>query len=265
VPLLQRARSECGKPTCPACAEPLNSKETTAAVPSPALGKRSAPPNRKRSELKIFCLLTSAVLSLAFCVHLAIGYREFTEALSAVNGVRIGDHRSEVKYRLGMPQSVIDSFGTANSTLGEWVMVYSVNARTSAGRKLPPNTDVEDYDQWVYEIPVYEEAATNDSITIEFSESDRVNSLGLFSGTENSFGWGGSVGGIFNGTPEGKVLQLLGAPSRQTLKDVTKKIEYDDLGLVISLTKGKAYRVQLTGVPQSSPLVFWRYLRQQFL
>jgi hypothetical protein len=42
-------------------------------------------------------------------------------------------------------------------------------------------------------------------------------------------------------------------------------MEYADLGLKVTLTKGKAYRVQIAGLPQGHSNVFWRFLRAYFV
>ena len=87
-----------------------------------------------------------------------------------------------------------------------------------------------------------------------------VESLNLYSDIDKPYGWG-SVAGLYSGDSEEKVLRF-GVPSKQHLQGVTKTIEYADLGLTITLTKEKAYQVTLKGVPQNSPAVFWRYIRQ---
>ena len=61
-----------------------------------------------RSKIKLVCLLLFAVGVIAYGVHLSFQYREFTNQLTVVNGIHIGDARAEVKYRLGFPTSVLD-------------------------------------------------------------------------------------------------------------------------------------------------------------
>ncbi len=240
--------------TCPACAEPLGG--TDSQPPTPPHGqhesKRSTTP--KRSRIKVVCLLILAFGVLAYCVHLAVQYRAFTDQLTAVNGIRIGDSRAEVKYRLGIPQSVLDSPWEEGEYKG-WQRTYTVSAPTNDVNRMPPATKVEDYNEWVYE-----EVSGNVRLTIEFNKAATVESLDLYSDIEKPHGWG-SVAGLYSGDSEEKVLRF-GVPSRQHLDGVTKTIEYDDLGLKITLTKGKAYMVTLKGVPQNSPAVFWRYIRQ---
>jgi uncharacterized membrane protein len=51
-------------------------------------------------------VLASAVV--AYSVNVAKRYNAFTNQLSAVRGVHIGDSREDVKYRLGVPPQVLE-------------------------------------------------------------------------------------------------------------------------------------------------------------
>ena len=134
-------------------------------------------------------------------------------------------------------------------------MVYTVSAPTNDVNRMPPTTKVEDYNEWVYE-----EVSGNVRLTIECNKAGLVESLDLYSDIDKPHGWG-PVAGLYSGDSEEKVLRF-GLPSKQHLDGVTKTIEYEELGLKITLTRGKAYRVRLEGVPENSPSVFWHYIRQ---
>jgi hypothetical protein len=239
--------------TCPACAEPLAG--TDSQPPTPPHGqhesKRSTSP--KRSRIKVVCLLILAFGVLAYCVHLAVQYRAFTDQLTVAENIHISDSRQEVMYRLGMPTHVLGAPEKGDG--GFWLPFYRLAAEQSDKDAMPSGTKVEDYRQWVYD-----EVSTNVRLTIEFNKSGLVESLELYTDDSKPYGWG-SVAGLYSGDSEEKILRF-GVPSKQHLQGVTKTIEYADLGLEITLTKGKAYMVTLKGVPQNSPAVFWRYIRQ---
>ena len=240
--------------TCPACAEPLGG--TDSQPPTPPQGqhesKRSSTP--KRSKTKVVCLLILAVGVLAYCVHLAVQYRAFSTQLTVAKNIRISDSRQEVMYRLGMPTHVVGAPATGDWGFGQ--AVYRVAAVKSGNDAMPSATKVEDYSEWFYE-----EVSINVRLTIEFNKSGLVESLHLDSDIDQQLhGWG-PVAGLYSGDSEERVLRL-GVPSKKHFQGVAKTIEYDDLGLKIWLTKGKAYGVKLKGVPQNSPAVFWRYIRQ---
>lgn len=239
--------------TCPACAEPLGGTDSQPVTPPHGQHESKHSTFPKRSRIKVVCLLILAFGVLAYCVHLAVQYRAFTDQLTVAKNIHISDSRQEVMYRLGMPTHVLGA--PEKGDWGVWLPIYRVFAGKSEADAMPSGTKVEDYSKWAYE-----EVFINVRLTIEFNKSGLVESLGLYSDIDKPYGWG-SVAGLYSGDSEEKVLRL-GVPSKQHLQGVTKTIEYADLGLTINLTKGKAYMVTLRGVPQNSPAVFWRYIRQ---
>jgi hypothetical protein len=93
---------------------------------------------------------------------------------------------------------------------------------------------------------------------LQFNKSGFVESLNLYSNNEKSQGWG-PIADVYNGNSEDEVLKL-GQPTRQNLKGVSKTIEYRDIGIVVTLTKGRAYMFTIKG-PQDKSAVLRRFLR----
>jgi hypothetical protein len=118
---------------------------------------------------------------------------------------------------------------------------------------MPSTTKVEDYDEWAYE-----EIYSNVRLTIRFDNSGFVESLSLYSNNEKPNGWEAIVGLNYRDS-EDEVLKL-GQPTRQNLDGVSKTIEYSDIGIVVTLTKGRAYMISIKG-PQDRTAVLWRFLR----
>lgn len=225
-------------------------------------GTPPAPPSRpsatpKKSKARVICLLILAVGVLAYSLNLAMQYRAFANQLSAVRGIHIGDSHDEVKYLLGFPPIVI---GPEDPKLKGFNLVYIVSGADTDVNKMPAATKVEDYSEWVYAEP-----RRNVRLTVEFNKSGFVESLTLdsnYSNDENPYGWG-SIAGLHSGDSEDKVLRL-GPPSQQNLDGVIKTIEYRDIGIVVTLAKGRAYMVTLKGLPKNKTPVFWRFIRSHF-
>lgn len=242
---------------CPACAEPLEITNIEPATPTCAQHESQPSTIPKRSKIKLVCLLILAVGVLAYCVHFAAKYSDFTNQLTAVNGLRIGDSRDEVKYRLGLPPEVLGPLETDDPQFRGFQRIYTVSAPTNDVNSMPPATKVDDYDEWAYD-----EASRNVRLNIEFNKAGFVKSFEFYSNSEKSYGWTRIVGIGFADSEE--VVLRLGAPTKQTLDGVTKTMEYADIGLKVTLTKGKAYRVQIAGLPQGHSNVLWRFLRAYF-
>lgn len=193
---------------------------------------------------------------LAYSAHLAAKYREFKNQLSTFHNVHLGDSREEVTYRLGVPTHV---YGLPEKgDYGWWQNVYSVNAGTNDLDAMPANTNVRDYDDWSYE-----EANNPMRLTVKFKKTGVVGSLELYCDSSIRRGWG-PVAGICCGDSEEDVRRL-GEPTRQKIDGVSKTIEYRDLGLELTLSKGKAYMIRIQGVPARATGMFWRFLRISIL
>ncbi|MDB6121838.1 MAG: hypothetical protein JWQ71_831, partial [Pedosphaera sp.] len=220
---------------------------TAPPVPPAAEHENKIPATHKKSNVKIIFLLVLALGLIVYAVNISIRYHAFSNQLNAAQGISIGDSREEVKYRLGFPKEVI-----SNEEYKGFNWVYTVNAPTNDVNRMPQATKVEDYNEWIYE-----EASSNVRLTVEFNKSNLVESLNLYSRDYVSFGWR-SVAGLSSGDSEDKVRRL-GAPSHQILNGVSKTIEYDDLGIAVTLSKGRAYMISIKG-PQKKAAVFWRFV-----
>jgi hypothetical protein len=214
--------------------------QTASPVPPSEDSENKLSPTPKKSKTKVVWLLV-CLLVLAFGVvaYVATRYHAFANQLSATQGIHIGDSRGEVKYRLGFPLEVIAA--QQGDRFGPWVY-----------NEMPSNTKVEDYDEWVYEEP-----HSNVRLTVGFNKSGFVESLYLYSDNEKPYGWG-AIAGLSSGDSEDKVLRL-GQPSGQNLDGMAKTIEYRDIGIVVTLAKGRACRITIKG-PQDKGAVFRRFI-----
>jgi hypothetical protein len=224
------------------------------APPAPPSGRHENKPsvNPKKSKAKVICLLIFAFGVLTYSVNLAIQYHAFVNQLTTVRGIHIGDSRDQVKYRLGYPPVVLGAL-EENSFGGRSQRVFTVLGQENDVNKMPSTTKVEDYNEWVYEEP-----SGNVRLTVEFDKSGLVKSLNLYSNSDKSYGWG-AVAGLHSGDSEDEVLKL-GPPSQQNLDGVSKTIEYRDIGIVVTLSKGRAYMITIKE-PQSKAALFWRFMR----
>jgi outer membrane protein assembly factor BamE (lipoprotein component of BamABCDE complex) len=209
-----------------------------------------------KSKVKVICLLALLLVLgfgvVAYSVNVARRYQAFTNELSAVRGIHIGDSREEVKYRLGFPLQVLGPV----EEVGEWgpsQRVYTVSGADNDVNKMPSKTKVEDYDEWVYGQPY-----STVRLTVKFNKPGFVESLTLYSDNEKPYGWG-PIAGLSSFDSEEKVLGWFGQPSRQHLDGVSKTIEYRDIGIVVTLTKGRVYMITIKG-PQEKEAVFRRFI-----
>jgi hypothetical protein len=146
-------------------------------------------------------------------------------------GVRLGMSRDEVKYVKGLPPKVV-----TDDKDGPW-QAYGVLKSS----ELPQGKAVNDYPLWSYE--GYEHY-----LHVAFGKGGKtVRSIACFS--KDKIYRCPEIGGVKDGTSEAELLRKLGAPSRSQIKDTTKSIGYDDIGVEFTLEKETVYRLIVGQTP----------------
>jgi len=138
-------------------------------------------------------------------------------------GLRLGMSRDEVRYVKGMPPSVVTKdFDVLKSS------------------ELPNGRTINDYPLWVYEgHEHYIHAAFGVGVTVR---SIACVSLDMIYRCP-------PIGDAQDGRSEAELLHSLGAPSKSEIKDATKSLEYNDLGIEFKLKKEKVYRLLVGQIP----------------
>jgi hypothetical protein len=238
--------------------------KTGGSSPEPTAGEATPPDSESSSQQssskisfkwtkwKIFGIIILFICILVYSENVISQYDSFKSNLYGVSGIRLGDSREQVKYRLGFPKEVIGPKKIEEAFGG--YPVYTVDAPPGDINIMPHGTKLDDYSEWLYETYIYR-------LTIEFNESGLVESLNLFTDSEETFGWT-AVADLDFGDSEEAVLRL-GTPTGQFLSGVTKKIEYQDLGIEVFLAKGRAYMVRIKG-PTDNTAVLRRFIQTLF-
>ena len=134
----------------------------------------------KWTKWKIFGILILFICIFVYSAIIISQYDSFKSNLSGVRGIRLGDSREQVKYRLGFPKEVVGT-KKIEEILGLYP-VYAVDAPPGDINSMPSGTKADDYSEWVYEI-------YRARLTIEFNESGLVKSLNLYTDSNEIFGW----------------------------------------------------------------------------
>jgi hypothetical protein len=175
-----------------------------------------------------------SILGLGTFLLLASGYANFRTSTLQANGIRLSDSRPEVMYRLGVPTYVLDD----DASTDKWMLMYQVDG-TDPVNRMPEGTKVEDYREWEYD-----EAPDRSTprFQVTFDEQGNVEALTWIS-TDYGASWG-PVARVRSGDSEEK-LRSLGVPTKESIDGVSKRMEFADLGLAFTLTKGRVYMVEI--------------------
>ena len=184
-------------------------------------------------------------------------FKAFYQSVRIFNGIELQTPRSEVLYRLGVPDYVLGESEYDSTFEGHIQVIYDLDAPSRDPNALPEGKSYKDYQEWVFS-----EANGISRLTIEIDSTSHVKSLEWFHSDCDQTAWG-PIAGVRCGDDE-KIVMNLGSPSSVNVKDVSKTIEYADIGITFILAKGKVYMVRAHVGEISRWAVFKRFLKSRF-
>lgn len=204
-------------------------------------------------------VLAAGVFLILLGIALTVNsqYHAFFQSIRAFNGIELQAPRSEVLYRLGIPNYVLGEPEYDSTFEGYMQPVYELDASSKDPNALPNGKSYKDFQEWMYS-----EANGISRLTIQIDSTNHVKSLEWFHSECNQTAWG-PVAGVRCGDDESVVMNL-GKPSTVSVKDVSKTVKYADIGVTFTLTKGKVYMVRTHAVKLSKWVVFKRFLWSRF-
>ncbi len=205
--------------------------------------------------LRYTVIVVGAIALVSYGSILTSRYQTMRRSLEFLGGVKLLDSREEVIYRLGHPATVLGP--AEKNEHGSWQICYTVNAPVGDKNGMPNNSKIQDYIDWQYDRR--EDLHLNARLDIGFSLTGTVDNLGWYADDQSATAWG-PIAGIYNGDSEEMVLKL-GPPSSSSLDGATKTLDYRDLGLEVTLVKGRTYRAVLHAGHRKEWAVFKRFLR----
>lgn len=180
-------------------------------------------------------LILSIALATCFTSYVAYNnYTYFSRDLRGYMGLYIGSTKDETLYTLGIPTTVLDPPEFDASWGGKISRSYQVDGNDSIN-KIPAGKNYRDYLSWAFD------GSNGTRIDIDFdTQSMLISSIGCYSNLKTECP---KIFGISTGISEDKVLEILGKPTDEILDGVTKKLEYDDIGLDVLLSKKISYYI----------------------
>ncbi len=207
-----------------------------------------------RKALRYAVLAVGVIALVSYGSTLTKRYQTFRSSLEGLGGVKLLDSREEVIYRLGRPTYVVAPLDPSEGFFPGRRIFYPSLPRKDENA-LPAGSKIQDFPGWTYEM-----TPINTRLEIEFSPSGNVQIVSWYSDSQDPMEWG-PIAGINNGDLEEEVLSLLGKPTTSSLNGTTKTLHYRDLGLEVTLAKGRAYRAILHARQLTNWAVFKKFLR----
>lgn len=156
--------------------------------------------------------------------------------------VTLGDTRDEVRYKLGIPQSVLGPVIEDGEEKG-FQPVYDTDKKEGP-TAIPSGKKYDDFDEWMYGDNVK-------YVVIDFSKEGRARRVTCFDSSKSSFCQ--PLAGVQIGDLEADIVKRLGPPSSSRISGVSKTITYEKRNLGVTLEKQKAYLLELAGPVETDP------------
>ncbi len=198
---------------------------------------------------KILRWLALVLLLLAFSGMLWIEWGRYNwvrKQHRTYGDVTLGMERNEVLYRMGTPDAVTDNVPIEQNIYP----VYFTDSHDPVN-VMPKGKTISDYNEWAY---------TRDPARYDIDldpKSHRVTVSACFDNADKPRC--PSLYGVSAGQSEEDVIARLGTPSKQDLKEGTKTLTWDDLGVVLYLKKSQVYFIKKVEPKSSAWDAFWRH------
>ena len=196
-------------------------------------------------------LLLSCVGLFAIIAYL--DYRSFKVDTLSYSGIAFEDTRETILDRFGSPDFVLAPAATSEPQARDahsWLRFYYPLS------EIPPNTKVEDYNEWGFNA-----SGDRAELTVEFKpQGIRVNRITCAATNTGAGKQCPSLFGIRIGDTEPSILRKLGEPDSQKFYGATKTLEYADLGVDFTLDKQDVYRISSFSPKGDTNAIRRRYL-----
>jgi hypothetical protein len=179
--------------------------------------------------------ILAVMLAILLAFYILFGlYAKFSSDLHRYMDLNIGDTRDETLYARGVPTVVEDPPKFDASFGGNISRTYQVDGKDNKNR-IPAGKSYKDYLSWSFD------NASGGRIDLEFdAHSMRISSIGCYSQSKTDCP---QIFGISTGMSEDDVLRILGKPTTESLDGTVKRLEYDDIGLNVYLSKRFSYYI----------------------
>jgi hypothetical protein len=192
----------------------------------------------------LWFIVALSIALIATGIWLRGEWTSYKNPPSIYGKIWLGDSREEVRYKLGDPPEVDDDVQSAQGA----DRVYVTN-RKDPINAMPADRTVNQFNTWQYpgrgddaHYDVYFDATTGRAIA-----------LVCFDFFQPTTHYCPSLFGIAIDDSESEVINAIGEPTRESISEGVKILEYDDRGIVVRLSKERVYSLQLSRPKNPAP------------
>ncbi len=176
-------------------------------------------------------------------------YARFSDQLSALGGMSLGDTRGDARYKLGVPAVVYGSDEPGEAGMRVYYTDPEKDPQKDPANALPAGTDINSFHTWLYELG----SSLGPHLDLTFdSRSGHIAKISCVDQSSPPTSYCGRFLGMAVDDPETRIIAQLGSPTRQRIDDTTgvKTMEYGDVGVIFLLARQRVFGISVFGSAQ---------------
>jgi hypothetical protein len=203
-------------------------------------------PRKQRSRAIVLWVLF-VLCALLFATGWTLrSYARFSDQLSTLGGMSLGDTRGDARYKLGVPPVLYGSDEPGEAGMRVYYTDPEKDPQKDPANALPAGTDINSFHTWSYELG----SSLGPHLDLTFdSRSGHIAKIACVDQSNPPTSYCGRFLGMAVDDPEARIIGQLGSPTRQLIDDRTgvKTMEYGDIGVIFMLARQRVFGISVFG------------------
>jgi hypothetical protein len=186
-------------------------------------------------------------------------YGRFSDQLSVLGGMSLGDSHGEARYKLGVPPAVYGTDEAGEAATHVYYTDPQKDPQKDPANVVAPCTDINTFHTWSY----VQGLSLGPHLDLTFDpRSGRVARIACIDQSDPPTSYCGRLVGIGVEDPESRIISQLGSPTRQVIDDQTgvKSMEYGDIGVTYLLAQQRVFGMSVAGPAAHKQAPLLRFL-----
>jgi hypothetical protein len=203
-------------------------------------------PRKQRARAVVLWILF-VLCALLFATGWTLrSYARFSDQLSTLGGMSLGDTRGDARYKLGVPPVLYGSDEPGEAGMRVYYTDPEKDPQKDPANALPAGTDINSFHTWSYELG----SSLGPHLDLTFdSRSGHIAKIACVDQSNPPTSYCGRFLGMAVDDPEARIIAQLGSPTRQLIDDTTgvKTMEYGDIGVIFMLARQRVFGISVFG------------------
>lgn len=212
--------------------------------------------NARSVLLWVLVVLCAALFAVGWTLR---SYARFSDLLSTLGTMTLGDTRGDARYKLGVPPVVYGSSEPGEAGMRVYYTDPEKDPQKDPANALPAGTDINSFRTWSYQLG----SSFGPHLDLTFDPgTGHISKITCVDQSDPPTSYCGRLLGMAVGDPEGRIIAQLGTPTRQLIDDTTgvKTMEFGDVGVVFLLARQRVFGMSVFGTGLRKQPALTRFL-----